>query len=491
MQVCIAIKIVHNIANIPELNFKRYIERAKTEIKNWSSRNITPFGKITVIKTFVISPFVHLFLTIPTSHQFIKDLNNLLYKFLWNNKPDKINRETVCSDYFEGGLKMVNIFNFERALKLSWIRKLYTMAEKPWYYLFFSTYDNFAKFFKLGVGWTKFLLKAGKNKFWQQVFENWITLNSFHKVQTNTDIMESIIWYNTDIFKTDIYYPHWFKKGIHCIGDLVKSSGKFFNMEEIEQKYDLKVNFLYYNKLKHEIGAFIETYKKGNKFQHRKPYIPFHLKLLIQNLPGCKDFYKVLNDKNKAKPPLCETKWSTDLDIPQETSDWLYLYKSCFKAVSEMSIIWFQYKILFRILDRKDYLYKVKLNDCNLCSFCKEVRETIIHIFTQCTKVQDLWKNVKCWIQNKIGMSLHITNIMKIIGYPNFDQNYWPLNFILISTRYYIYRCAKTNQILNIFFLQKEIKRRYLEHKYLAKIKQNSAIFNKRWESWKNIFIDV
>ena len=44
--------------------------------------------------------------------------------------------------------------------------------------------------------------------------------------------MESIIWYNTDIFKTDIYYPHWFEKGIHCIGDLVKSSGKFFNMEE-------------------------------------------------------------------------------------------------------------------------------------------------------------------------------------------------------------------------------------------------------------------
>ena len=86
-------------------------------------------------------------------------------------------------------------------------------------------------------------------------------------------------------------------------------------MEEIEQKYDLKVNFLYYNKLKHDIGAFIETYKKGNKFQHRKPYIPFYLKLLIRNLPGCKDFYKVLNDKNKAKPPLCETKWSTDLDF--------------------------------------------------------------------------------------------------------------------------------------------------------------------------------
>ena len=173
--------------------------------------------------------------------------------------------------------------------------------------------------------------------------------------------MESIIWYNTDIFKTVIYYPHLFQKGIHCIGGLVKSNGKFFSIEEIEQKYDLKVNFLYYNKLKHDIGAFIEPYKKRNKFQHKKPYIPFHLKLLIRNLPGCKDFYKVLSNKNKAKPPLCETKWSRDLDIPQETSDWLYLYKSCFKAMPEMSVIWFQYKILFQILDTKDYLYKVKL----------------------------------------------------------------------------------------------------------------------------------
>ena len=125
----LGIDFTTNIANIPELNFKRYRERAKTETKNLSSRNITPFGKITIVITFVISPFVHLFLTIPISHQFLKDLNTLLYKFLWNNKPDKINRETVCSDFFEGGLKMVNfVFNFERVLKLSWTRKPFLRA---------------------------------------------------------------------------------------------------------------------------------------------------------------------------------------------------------------------------------------------------------------------------------------------------------------------------------------------------------------------------
>ena len=341
-------------------------------MKKWKSRNMTPFGKITVIKTFVILPFVHLFLTIPTCNQFLKDLNMLLYNFLWNSKPDKINRETVSLNYFDGGLKMVNIFHFEKALKLSWLRKLYTGTTNSWYYLFLHTHDNFAKFLKLGVGWTKYFLKTVKNKFWQQVFENWITVQNHHTVRTNIDIMDSTIWYNTDIFKSDIYYPNWFKKGIHCIGDLVTCNGKFLSIEEIEQKFDLKVNFLYYNKVKYDISTFIETYKKGNNFQQNRPFIPHHLKILIRSLPGSKDFYKLLNKKNKSKLPLCEQKWSKELNISPDSCDWFYLYKSCFKAVSEMNIIWFQYKILFQILDTKDYLCKVKLSNCNMCRFCKE-----------------------------------------------------------------------------------------------------------------------
>ena len=52
---------------------------------------------------------------------FQKQLNQILFKFVWDGKPDKIKRTTICHDYLKGSLKMINIKN--PALKLSWVRQ--------------------------------------------------------------------------------------------------------------------------------------------------------------------------------------------------------------------------------------------------------------------------------------------------------------------------------------------------------------------------------
>ena len=63
----------------------------------WSRRNLTPFGRITVIKSLVISKITHLLMNLPDPEEsFLKELNKLLYNFLWNGKNDKIRRSGVC-----------------------------------------------------------------------------------------------------------------------------------------------------------------------------------------------------------------------------------------------------------------------------------------------------------------------------------------------------------------------------------------------------------
>ena len=44
--------------------------------------------------------------------------------YIWKGKPDKINRKQVDCKYKIGGLKMVDVENFSRALKLTWIRRI-------------------------------------------------------------------------------------------------------------------------------------------------------------------------------------------------------------------------------------------------------------------------------------------------------------------------------------------------------------------------------
>ena len=73
---------------------------------------ITAIGKITVLKTLILSKLIHVFSVLPVPESFTKTLSSMFYKFLWNNKPDKIKREIMCSSYTGGGLKMIIINEF-------------------------------------------------------------------------------------------------------------------------------------------------------------------------------------------------------------------------------------------------------------------------------------------------------------------------------------------------------------------------------------------
>ena len=76
---------------MPEINYPAALEKIKIVIKNWKNRNLTPIGKISLIKTNIISKIIHLLTVLPTPKSFLEAVNSLLYTFLWDNKPDKVN----------------------------------------------------------------------------------------------------------------------------------------------------------------------------------------------------------------------------------------------------------------------------------------------------------------------------------------------------------------------------------------------------------------
>ena len=51
----------------------------------------------------------------------LKEINSLLNEFLWDGKGDKIKRTQIISKYDGGGLKMVDIDSFSKALKAKWV----------------------------------------------------------------------------------------------------------------------------------------------------------------------------------------------------------------------------------------------------------------------------------------------------------------------------------------------------------------------------------
>ena len=233
----------------------------------------------------------------------------------------------------------------------------------------------------------------------------------------------------------------------------------------------------------------MDKYKFEQNFIHIRPSRPFHLKILMKAKKGCSDFYnKLINDALKG--PISRIKWE-DLVDDAVPNFWGVIYKTCFKSISDNDLKWFQYKVINNILATKHYLYKVKISDCNECQLCNSHPETISHLFSKCKESEELWKNVNSWILNRTGIALVLTNTMKILGYTVYDENFWPVNFILIMVRYYIYCCSKRKQLLNIFQLQKDIKKIYVEQKLLSEINGKFHTLNKMWSTWQHLFTNI
>ena len=85
-------------------------------------RVITPLGRIAIIKSLFISKLNYLFLTLPNPPDvFLKELTHILFTFVWSNKPNRIKRSVACRPVCEGGLGMVDMYAYLKALKLIWI----------------------------------------------------------------------------------------------------------------------------------------------------------------------------------------------------------------------------------------------------------------------------------------------------------------------------------------------------------------------------------
>ena len=67
-----------NLSEMPNLNYENAIVKAKQIINSWRFRYLTPLGKITIIKTLILSKFTHLFMTIPTPEDVLNKINRLL-----------------------------------------------------------------------------------------------------------------------------------------------------------------------------------------------------------------------------------------------------------------------------------------------------------------------------------------------------------------------------------------------------------------------------
>ena len=83
----------------------------------------------------------NIFIALPNpSIEIIKDIEAMLYTFIWKSSVNRVKKDIMQKKYQEGGLKMINIHSFILALKSTWIRRLFFNNCK-WQNIFMSSID--------------------------------------------------------------------------------------------------------------------------------------------------------------------------------------------------------------------------------------------------------------------------------------------------------------------------------------------------------------
>ena len=118
---------------IPDLNHPERVQRIATCLNIWNLKGLSTLGIVLIVKSKAISRLIYQLSMLPTpSSNCIDKVKHLLYKFIWENKRDKIKRKVMNQDYKLGGCRMIDITVQNKALKLSWIPCILENVDSFW-----------------------------------------------------------------------------------------------------------------------------------------------------------------------------------------------------------------------------------------------------------------------------------------------------------------------------------------------------------------------
>ena len=145
------VKIVHkayslgtwyynSVDDIIEENHKYRLEELEKILTRWKCRNLSLYGKATVIKSLATSKLNYTIASLATPQWFVDKAQSMIFEFLWDGKPPKIKnsvitnlvekdhqkiKNSVITNLVEnGGLRIPVIECIVKAQKAAWINRI-------------------------------------------------------------------------------------------------------------------------------------------------------------------------------------------------------------------------------------------------------------------------------------------------------------------------------------------------------------------------------
>ena len=422
-------------------NYDPVISAIDKLLAGWGkNRILTIMGKIQVTKSLAIPKLVHLLMSLPSpTPDMMNRLNKIFYTFIWDGNPDKISRKVLIEDYSAGGLKMTNIEVFDKALKATWINRMFHgKKEEGWIALFCLgkaiSIDRFKYMCRSNKKTLVAFSKSVNNLFWKEVICSWG--GYLGDPVAFEEILIQPLWENHLIGNKK--NKVWLQRGIQFLSDIVDENGDILAFENFKQKFRLEehTNFLdYFSLIKSLPSKWKEIIKSQTQSKNTDPLITKLCRAEKAQRPS-QVIYQELRKSVAKRPQKCLQKWEASHNIDMDS--WPEIFKLAHDTVTESKLKIFQYKLLLRILPTNRLLRLMKIRQSDLCSFCDKETESISHLFWECESVLRFWNSLSLLVSesNILRIDFNQRNILFGIS-----KGLLSVNYLILVGKYYIYKC--------------------------------------------------
>ena len=468
------------------LNYKSRIDKIRNICLDWKNRNISLKGKITLINAIMIPTIMYPAMVTAVPKNALSELNNIIYKFLWNSNHNKIAKSTMCAQVKHGGLALADFETKVIASNLNWIKRLY-LTENSIPSIFIEYLLDRDIGIKTFIGMkTDIIIQQQKSPFYNKMFQDWHNVYN-QSLITEPEVRNKILLGNVFITsaRKSLWWQSWIDAGILKVQDILDGDS-FMSEKQIADKYGVKCNFLQALQIhKCMPGRWRESItNNGAQPEGDCLYIMNSVPQAVNILDiRSRELNWIIRDQSSPKL-TGQIRWYQmypTLGIMNAT--WTSLYTYPFRIIRETKLQSFQFKVFHRIITCNSYLKNIRIKDSSECEYCDGQKDTMVHFFVTCPVVVHFWKSIFRWLNTimKIDTS-RITESEQILGVYQKMKDCDTINMVLLRARFYIYRqrlfpkCA-----LDIMQWLKELKHALLFEEYICKMENKVKKF-KKWQ---------
>ena len=196
-------------------------------------------------------------------------------------------------------------------------------------------------------------------------------------------------------------------------------------------------------------------------FPNFLPSQPLLINILNMSQKGCSLFYRLLRKHLNLKTSLStrENRWHTELQQTFGIEFWNNTYNLAASIKNENKMKYLQFQINRNSLYTNYKVNKFKPHISPICTYCiannnqDNNTELISHLFYNCVYVMELWQQIKDWLST-LNLVLPLEKNKILFGVFEESSNS-SINYIILCTKYFIWRSKFTNINLSLSIFQK------------------------------------